>query len=223
MKTKNYRTTGLQQYKKNEKRSIKIIKIDSNSLQLLLQIDNKLPLFFIFIIRRVSTNPTTTGSIMPPIPTLDPNPNPIPNDPIMTVTDDEMAMNEAMNEWMDRTLLEFMTRTQGAMNNQDDDGYEVNVTMTYIAIPVDPRSEDVRVVLTDEAFSALKIDESDEHTTNQKCSVCLCEYQLGEQLTRLPQCQHLFHRECVKHWLTQYKRSCPNCRVLVEGESTALS
>ena len=43
-----------------------------------------------------------------------------------------------------------------------------------------------------------------------KCLVCQCEYEMGEQLCRLP-CQHSFHMDCVKPWLMK-KDVCPYCR-----------
>lgn len=32
---------------------------------------------------------------------------------------------------------------------------------------------------------------------NERCLVCLCEYDLGEELRQLNKCSHIFHRECI--------------------------
>lgn len=31
----------------------------------------------------------------------------------------------------------------------------------------------------------------------ERCLVCLCDYEVGEEIRRLAKCKHLFHRECI--------------------------
>ena len=49
-----------------------------------------------------------------------------------------------------------------------------------------------------------------------KCTICLCEFDDGEEVRRLP-CMHLFHVPCVDQWLSLNKR-CPICRVDIETQ-----
>jgi hypothetical protein len=42
------------------------------------------------------------------------------------------------------------------------------------------------------------------------CGVCLDEYSLQDKLIQLP-CQHIFHLDCVKPWLSEHN-TCPSCR-----------
>jgi len=49
--------------------------------------------------------------------------------------------------------------------------------------------------------------ETAEHDAG--CSICLCDYNEGALLRRLP-CGHDFHRRCVDKWLQKNKR-CPLC------------
>merc|ERR1719193_952911 len=49
--------------------------------------------------------------------------------------------------------------------------------------------------------------ESGDFCTN--CAVCLCDFNDGETVTRLP-CGHRFHHSCVQAWLRRSNR-CPLC------------
>ncbi|KAI9800845.1 MAG: hypothetical protein M1825_003628 [Sarcosagium campestre] len=55
---------------------------------------------------------------------------------------------------------------------------------------------------------------------NERCLVCLCEYEVDEDLRQLAQCGHLYHRECIDTWLTTGRNSCPLCRGRGVGDST---
>ena len=46
------------------------------------------------------------------------------------------------------------------------------------------------------------------------CSVCLCEFEVGDTLRRIPGCGHEFHQECVDVWLSNHT-TCPMCRLEV--------
>mmetsp|Transcript_17690 Transcript_17690/g.26350 ORF Transcript_17690/g.26350 Transcript_17690/m.26350 type:complete len:459 (-) Transcript_17690:40-1416(-) len=56
---------------------------------------------------------------------------------------------------------------------------------------------------------------------NTVCSICLEDFEYGEQLRVLP-CRHQFHTECILPWLTERQGLCPLCkvRVLPDDENT---
>lgn len=52
-----------------------------------------------------------------------------------------------------------------------------------------------------------------EGPTKKACSICLEEYIIGQQL-RKTKCNHLFHVDCIDHWLER-NNTCPNCRTRI--------
>jgi len=54
-------------------------------------------------------------------------------------------------------------------------------------------------------------DESADDSDDEICSICLEAYVPGERASLLLECEHMFHKDCLKEW---WRRSpnCPNCR-----------
>lgn len=44
-----------------------------------------------------------------------------------------------------------------------------------------------------------------------ECPICLGEFEKGDKLRMLPNCNHGFHVRCIDTWLVSHS-SCPNCR-----------
>jgi len=49
------------------------------------------------------------------------------------------------------------------------------------------------------------------------CSICLEEFEVGEKLLKLP-CNHYFHPNCIKPWLTERQPTCPLCKANVKHD-----
>lgn len=52
-----------------------------------------------------------------------------------------------------------------------------------------------------------------EEALGKTCLVCLEQFDVSDKVSLLPECQHLFHTECVSKWLLERDRSCPVCSV----------
>ncbi|KAL9231001.1 hypothetical protein vseg_006279 [Gypsophila vaccaria] len=44
------------------------------------------------------------------------------------------------------------------------------------------------------------------------CAVCLYDYEDGEEVRRMRNCQHVFHSGCVDRWIDHDRKTCPLCR-----------
>lgn len=47
-----------------------------------------------------------------------------------------------------------------------------------------------------------------------RCCVCLGDFEMEEQLHQIPSCNHIFHIDCIHHWLIA-NATCPLCRIPV--------
>ncbi|KAJ9159707.1 hypothetical protein P3X46_025186 [Hevea brasiliensis] len=59
-------------------------------------------------------------------------------------------------------------------------------------------------------FSDAKNEKGDSSIASS-CSICLAEYSDSDVLRLLPDCDHLFHVQCVDQWLKLHP-TCPICR-----------
>lgn len=73
----------------------------------------------------------------------------------------------------------------------------------------DPKKEES----TDDV-SETQVSEQDEENAQVVCSICLNEYEQGEEIAWSPNknCEHFFHRACIVEWLLSHD-DCPCCRL----------
>ena len=93
----------------------------------------------------------------------------------------------------------------------DNPSYEDMQMLSALLGPVKPpvaSREDVtsagglfRLVLQDAGLVAISIGSEMETavalTLGERCLICLCDYEVAEEVRQLTKCQHAFHRECI--------------------------
>ncbi|KAL8486986.1 hypothetical protein ACS0TY_023140 [Phlomoides rotata] len=52
----------------------------------------------------------------------------------------------------------------------------------------------------------------------ENCSICLSEFEEGDEAREVVDCRHVFHRICLEKWLLGFRHTCPLCRSLVVPE-----
>ncbi|KAL5106845.1 hypothetical protein TcWFU_005341 [Taenia crassiceps] len=55
-----------------------------------------------------------------------------------------------------------------------------------------------------------------------ECVICMCEYEVGDELRKMPMCSHIFHRACIDDWLTR-SLTCPSCQQEIPVPSSTIS
>lgn len=47
---------------------------------------------------------------------------------------------------------------------------------------------------------------------SEECSVCLSSFEDGEEIRKVKQCNHSFHKHCLNAWFRHDRTTCPLCR-----------
>ncbi|KAK4767586.1 hypothetical protein SAY86_015336 [Trapa natans] len=62
--------------------------------------------------------------------------------------------------------------------------------------------------------------QSRDQDSYSECAVCLNEFQENEKLRAIPNCNHVFHIDCIDIWL-QNNANCPLCRTSISAHQMA--
>ncbi|KAL6970182.1 RING-type E3 ubiquitin transferase [Sarracenia purpurea var. burkii] len=68
-----------------------------------------------------------------------------------------------------------------------------------------------------EKLPLVLVDE-DLRAKDLQCCVCLGEFELEEKLGQVPSCRHVFHVDCIAHWLHS-NSTCPLCRCSINDDA----
>jgi hypothetical protein len=80
-----------------------------------------------------------------------------------------------------------------------------------ISIASEPRGLDQEVISSIPIIHYKSEKENGEKNFSSECAFCLSEFEEDEKLRVIPNCNHLFHIDCVDIWL-QNNANCPLCR-----------
>ena len=126
-------------------------------------------------------------------------PNPLENQ------DPQRRMDERLRETHE--LLRDLRLLSGQMAEGDD--YERLLT----SFPIITRGTPAERV---EMFPRWKYEppkagsEASRNEERTRCNICLEDFARGDNVLSLP-CFHIYHEDCIVHWLKEHK-TCPVCR-----------
>ncbi|KAH0456352.1 hypothetical protein IEQ34_014259 [Dendrobium chrysotoxum] len=82
-----------------------------------------------------------------------------------------------------------------------------------------PEFQSVSAMLIQEILPVVRFEdlltgegEIDRRPMADGCAVCLYEIEPWEEVRRLSNCRHVFHRCCLDRWMQHDQRTCPLCR-----------
>ncbi|KAK4548207.1 hypothetical protein LTR36_010076 [Oleoguttula mirabilis] len=124
------------------------------------------------------------------------------NHPILT-TPSLFTENPTYEDMM---LLSALLGPAKAPVASEEDVESAGGVYTVEAIPTDAAKTAELVAVATDGSDRVEIE------GDQRCLVCLCEFEAKEICRKLVKCSHLFHKECIDQWLTEGRNSCPLCR-----------
>ncbi|WOL07119.1 E3 ubiquitin-protein ligase [Canna indica] len=80
-----------------------------------------------------------------------------------------------------------------------------------------PQFRSVSAMLIQEALPVVRYQElaaaaAVGQCVGGSCAVCLYEFKAAEEVRRMSNCRHVFHRGCLDRWLEHDQSTCPLCR-----------
>ncbi|GFP79722.1 E3 ubiquitin-protein ligase rha1b, partial [Phtheirospermum japonicum] len=77
----------------------------------------------------------------------------------------------------------------------------------------DSELRSVSAALIRELLPVVKFSElAEEMDTPDNCAVCLYEFGSEDEIRRLTNYRHIFHRSCLDRWMDHDQKTCPLCR-----------
>ncbi|KAG2681084.1 hypothetical protein I3843_11G128600 [Carya illinoinensis] len=73
-----------------------------------------------------------------------------------------------------------------------------------------PEFHSVSAVLIREILPVVRFSELVDPPDS--CAVCLYEFESEDEIRRLTNCRHIFHKGCLDRWMGYEQKTCPLCR-----------
>ncbi|KAE9606560.1 hypothetical protein Lal_00013984 [Lupinus albus] len=74
-----------------------------------------------------------------------------------------------------------------------------------------PEFQSISALLIQEILPVVKFSDMEEPAA-ETCAVCLYKFEADEEIRRLTNCCHIFHKGCLDRWMGYDQRTCPMCR-----------
>lgn len=113
--------------------------------------------------------------------------------------------NDSFNINTYNNILNMLTEVNVNMNNDNNDNRNDD----------DDNNNEDDDTLTPEEFNDLDVIQINVNHVleEQECSICIEKFELEQEAIKL-NCNHLFHRNCIRPHLLNYSNKCPLCRTI---------
>ncbi|KAJ8764804.1 hypothetical protein K2173_010269 [Erythroxylum novogranatense] len=78
-----------------------------------------------------------------------------------------------------------------------------------------PDFDSVSAILIREILPVVHFSDLVESNPSDSCAVCLYEFEGSDEIRRLTNCTHIFHKSCLDRWMGYDHKTCPLCRTPV--------
>ena len=127
-----------------------------------------------------------------------------------------------------RRLIILNQQLNNNFNNLggEDDNNIINVNFNFLNEENMNNNNDevirnLPVFKIDEKFMESSQKEDNKNENFEKCIICMEKYVLNDEVETLP-CFHIFHKECIEHWLKAGKDTCPICKNKVNNNDLGM-
>ena len=115
-----------------------------------------------------------------------------------------------------RRLIILNQQLNNNNTNFGDDDNIINVNFNFLNEEnnINNNEEIIRNLPSfkvDEKFLVSSQKEDNKNENFEKCVICMEKYVINDEVKTLP-CFHLFHKDCIEHWLKAGKDTCPICK-----------
>lgn len=125
-----------------------------------------------------------------------------------------------------RRLILLNQQFNGNFNNNGDDDNIINVNFNFLNEDNNQNNNEEVIrnlpsFKIDEKFMESSQKEDNKNENFEKCVICMEKYVINDEVETLP-CFHIFHKECIEHWLKAGKDSCPICKNKVNNNDLGM-
>uniref|UniRef100_A0A183CCT2 RING-type domain-containing protein n=1 Tax=Globodera pallida TaxID=36090 RepID=A0A183CCT2_GLOPA len=104
----------------------------------------------------------------------------------------------------------FPLRSRG-QSSENWQQHEDTIPTAFIVLNLTPATQSNNISVAFRALPEQQMHEANEEEQKLECAVCLGHIEPGTMVRPLPSCKHLFHSECIEHWIKTHNK-CPLCR-----------
>lgn len=109
-------------------------------------------------------------------------------------------------------IINSIIRLRNSFETRNNTLITINVSSMFEMLFPTETLEPVNETLTESEFDNLTI--YNKNDLENDCHICLDK--LLNNCNIILKCNHIFHKECLKEWLTKNSTKCPMCRLNVK-------
>ena len=114
--------------------------------------------------------------------------------------------NMSYNIFGDYSINSSFFTNNNTNNNIDNELFQENIDEYYNTTGLDNKKREKlkEIIIKNECCEL-----------DKTCSICLENFNINNKCIKIPECQHIFHKDCIYKWFDKNK-TCPICRIDID-------